>query len=911
MLTEFGRRLLMFLRGWRFDADLDEEMRLHRELREQEEIERGLTSEEARYAAQRRFGNDLLLREESRDMWGWNWLENLVRDVRYGFRMLAKNPGFTAVAVITLALGIGANTAIFTLIDAVMLRDLPVKDPSRLVLFSDDPTTGTSSTNSVVPPAGVYSYAAWDYFRTHNESFEGLCAFHPGSDRITMRVLGASQSGEPDRVRVHLVSGSYFDVLGVGPATGRLLTEQDDTASAPFNAVISYEFWRRRFNADHSVMGKAVDLNGSVFTIVGVTPPEFFGERVDAPPDFWLPLSRQPQILAGDSLIVQTDHYWLNMLGRLKPGVTLPQAQANVNTQFHQLYLAQAGSRLTPEKRRQILQAQIQLKPGGRGISRLRYAYSQPLHIVMTVVALVLLIACANVATLMLARATSRTHELSVRLAVGAGRGRLIRQLLTESVLLAVCGAVAGVALAVWGIHLLVAMLPLPSVLKLHPDGPVLAFTICISVFTGILVGLIPALRSTHIRLVGGTAVRSAATHARPSTKPAYTLVVVQVALSCVLLTGAALLTHSLIDLERQNLGFNTQNVLVVGMDFRELPAGELLPLYRNIQDRLSNLPGVTSASMARFSPINGSVSYGNFSLLGYPPPGGKDLDMYDLPVGPGFFQALGIPVLLGRTFGPEDTPASPRVAVVNQTFAREYLPNQNPLGRHISFGAPFRAPGYEIIGVVADSRYYRVREKPQAMAFFSIWQAGSDKHVDPYAHQLIVRTSHDAEGATAEVRQALAAIDSRLSILDIWTLHQQIDDSLRSERMVTQSCSFFGLVALLLACIGLYGTMSYSVARRTNEIGIRMALGAQRSRVVGMFLRDSAAMVILGLTCGLPLAIGATRWIKSLLYGLPHFDWLAIGGTLAVLTAVSALAALVPARRATKVDPMTALRYE
>jgi predicted permease len=890
---------------------LDQDIRDFIERETQDNIERGMPSEEARYAALRKFGNVTRVKEDTWEVWSFVWLEQLWQDIRFGLRMLAKNPGFTTVAVLTLALGIGANTAIFTLIDAVTLRNLPVKDPSRLVLLYDGPATGTHSTDSLVPPEDIYSYAAWDYFRTHNESFQSLCAFRQGSDRVTMQVLGASESEKPDRVQAHLVSGTYFDVLGVGPAAGRLLTDQDDTASAPSSAVISYDFWRQRFNADRSTVGKAVDVNGTVFTIVGITPPEFFGERVEAPPDLWLPLSRQPQVLPGGSLIVQKDHYWLNMMGRLKPGVTLPQAQANLNTQFHQIYLAQAGSLLTPEKQQRILQAHIQLKPGGRGISRARFAYSQPLHVVMGVVALVLFIACANVATLMLARATTRAHELVVRLAMGAGRGRVIRQLLTESILLAVSGALAGVGLAVWGVRILVAVFPLPSVVKLSPDISVLWFTICTSVLTGVLVGVIPALRSTRMRLAGGAALPSPTSLPGSDTKPAYTLVVVQVALSCILLTGAAQLTHSLIGLERQNLGFNAENVLVAGLEFRGLPAGELLPLYRHIQERLNNLPGVTSASMARFSPINGSVSYSGFSLQGYLPAEGKEIYMYDLPVGPGFFQALGIPVLLGRTFRPEDTPDSPQVAVVNETFAREYLPDQNPLGRYISFGSPFSAPGYEIIGVVADSRYYRVREKPQAMAFFSIWQAGLDKHVDRYAHQFIVRTSHDATGAIAEVRQALTAIDSRLSILDIWTLHQQINESLHSERMVTQSCSFFGLLALLLACIGLYGTMSYSVARRTKEIGIRMALGAQRSNLVWFFLRDSAVMVILGLTCGLPVAMGATRWIRSFLYGLPHFDWLAIGGTIFLLTAVSALAAFIPARRATKVDPMVALRHE
>jgi len=411
----------------------------------------------------------------------------------------------------------------------------------------------------------------------------------------------------------------------------------------------------------------------------------------------------------------------------------------------------------------------------------------------------------------------------------------------------------------------------------------------------------------------GGAAARSSASIGGSTFKPAYTLVILQVALSSVLLVGAALLTHSLLDLERQDLGFNPENVLLVSTGFRlaGVPPAELLPLYRQIQERLNSLPGVTSASMARFSPISGGVSSNNFSLEGNGPPTGKEIYLYGLPVGPRFFETLGVPLLLGRPIGSQDTPASPLVAVVNQTFVREYLPNQDPIGRRICFGEPFKAPGTEIIWVVADSKYYNLREKPKPMAFFSLWQAGADKHLDAYAGELMIRTSQDPSGAVAEVRRVLSETDSRLPILGVQTLRDQIYESLRQERMITKSCSFFGLLALLLACIGLYGTMAYSVARRTNEIGIRMALGAQRSRILWLFLRDSVALVVLGLTLGLPLAMGATRWIKTFLFGLPAIDWVAIGGTIVVMVAVSALAAYLPARQATKVDPMVALRYE
>jgi len=905
------RRLRAVFRKEELNQQLSDELAFHLAKQIDQNIAAGMSPDEARYAALRKFGGVEQVKEECRDAWGMRFIDTLLQDIRYGLRMLAKNPGFTAVAVVTLALGIGANTAIFTLINAVLLQSLPLKNPGQLVLFYDGAATGTNTSNGI--PNDIYSYPAWEYFRDHDESFEGLCAFRQESDRLTLQMGASSDPQRQEQVRGHLVSGSYFTVLGVQAAAGRLLTAQDDIPTAPPGAVISYDFWRRRFNLDRSVMGRTVDLNGTVFTIVGVTPREFFGERVGTPPDFWLPLSWQPQVLQRGSWLATQDLYWLNLMGRLKPGVTAEIAQANLNTQLHQYYTAQAGSRITPERQRQIQSAHIQLKPGARGISVLRFAYSEPLHVLMAVVALVLLIACANVATLMLARASARRQELFVRLALGARRSRLVRQLLTESVLLALFGALAGAVLAGWGVHLLVAMLPLASVVEVKPDLLVLGFTLAVSVLTGVLFGLMPALRSSKMGLTGGAAARSSASSGGSTFKPAYTLVVLQVALSSVLLVGAALLTHSLLDLERQDLGFNSENVLLVSTGFRlaGVPPAELLPLYRQIQERLNSLPGATSASMARFSPISGGISSNNFSLAGYEPPAEKAMNVYKLEVGPGFFETLGVPLLLGHPFGPQDTPASPFVAVVNETFVQEYLPNQNPIGRRMSIGSPFKAPGAEIIGVVADSKYYNLREKPKPMAFFSLWQAGADKHLDAYAGELMIRTSRDPSGAIAEVRRVLIETDSRLPILGAQTLHDQIYESLNQERMITKSCSFFGLLALVLACIGLYGTMAYSVARRTNEIGIRMALGAQRSRVLWLFLRDSVALVALGLTLGLPLAMSTTRWIKSLLFGLPPVDWLAFGGTLVLMVAVSGLASYLPARRATKVDPMVALRYE
>ena len=887
-------------------ADLSAEIQEHLAEKVEELVAGGMSREEATFAARREFGNVLAIEERSREVWRWPSLEDCSRDVRFGFRQLRKNPAFTAVAVLTLALGIGANTAIFTLIDAVMLPNLPVRDPARLVLFYQGVETGVYSGQSF--PSWIFSYQSWEYLRDHNESFESLCAFEQGNDELVLHTEGAPDSGPLEHVRGHLVSGTYFDTLGVRAALGRTLTPADDTPAAPPVAVMSYNFWRRRWNRDSSIIGKAVDLNGALYTVVGVTLPEFFGERVRTAPDFWLPLAKQPQALQRESWLNSQDVYWLNMMGRLRPVVTLAGAQAALEAQLRQFYTAQTGSNLTPERQRSIQNVHLQLTPGGRGISVMRFVYSEPLHVLMAVVALVLLIACANVATLLLARASGRGQEWFMRRALGAGRARLIRQMLTESILLALLGAGAGLALAWWGVRILVVMVGVNSVARIKPDLPVLGFTLAIAVLTGILFGLIPALRTSRVQLKGGGRTHSGG--GRAHSRSAQALVILQVTLSLVLLVGAALLTHSLLDLEREDLGFRDQNVLLVSTDPRlagykpeQLPA-----LYQQLQDRLNALPGVVSASIARYTPLSGSSSSGGLSIEGYIPPAGKEMNVYGVEVGPRFFETLEIPLLLGRTIGPQDTAASPKIAVVNKTFVDTYLPGQNPIGRHFSLGFPFEAPGLEIIGVVADSRYFDAREKPKPMAFFAAWQGGG---YDRYVGVLMARTTGDPSGAAAEVRQAINEIDSRLPIMSVGTLRDQVYGSLEQERMITTLCSFFGVLALLLACVGLYGTMAYSVTQRTNEIGIRMALGAKPVQVLWMVLRESMALIISGLAIGLPLAVFATRSIKSFLFGLPPVDVVGMGAAIVVLTAVATLAGYLPARRATKVDPMVALRYE
>ena len=881
------------------DADIQEEIQAHLNMAAQDRIGRGESPQQARAAALREFGNTSLVREDTRAVWISLAIERFGQDLKFGARQLAKAPALVAVAVISLALGIGANTAIFTLINAVMLQSLPVRDPARLVLFYDGLSTGVYNGDGV--ESDEFSYPFWEYLQTHHEPFESLAAFRQSNDRVILHVAGSNDSGPSERATVHMVAGNYFDVLGVGAAAGRLLTPADDSPTSPPVAVASYPFWRDRFDLDPSTIGREVVLNGTAFTIVGVADREFFGERIQSAPDFWLPLSAQPGILQKESWRSAADVFWLNFLGRRKPGVTLAQAQAAMNLHFQQFYLAPPG--LSAEQRHKIETTHIELKPGGGGISGLRYLYSKPLHILMAVVAVVLLIACANIATLLLARALPRRQEFLIRLALGASRGRLLRQVLTESVLLSAVGGLAGAGFAWWSVKALVALLGVNPVVRVSPDPIVLGFTLALSILTGIFFGIFPALKFSRLEHRPADIPRSTRGKRFGA---AQALIATQVSLSVILLFGAGLLGHSLLALEGQDLGFQRDNVLVIGTDasLAGYQKSELLPLYRDIADRLSTLPGVVSASICRFTPVSGYSSSGNFSLQGHTPARGERLDVHYLPVAPAFFETLGIPLMLGRTIGSQDTPAGPPAAVVNQTFVDQFLAGQNPLGQHIMLGAPFQAPGSEIVGVVADSKYFDLRERPQPMAFFSLWQTPVPDI------QIVLRTAGTA-AVGPDARKAIRQISPKLPIFGVRTLDAQIEESLRQQKLLTTLCSVFGLLAVMLAAVGIYGTLAYAVAGRTIEIGIRMALGAQRRHVVWMVLRDSFAVIALGVAVGLPLAFGTTRWLESFLFGVTGIDPLAIAAALLLIVAMALPAGYLPARRAARVDPMRAVRHE
>lgn len=838
-------------------------------------------------------------------------IRDIWQDAKYGGKMLRKSPGFTLVAVLSLALGIGANTAIFTLLNAVLLKSLPVHEPERLVLFADSPSEGTSRGD---PPKGrwwLFSNPAYEYLRDHTESWEGLCAFRSGEARLSVRTEGSSGEAA-QRAQGHLVSGNYFGVLGVRTMLGRALTPEDDAPAARPAAVISHRYWKEKCKADPLVLGKNVLLNGASFTIVGVTPPEFFGERVRRAPDFWLPLAFQPQVEMQDSALSDQKTYWLNLMGRLKPGANIEQAQASVNVALQQFLTAQAGAEITDERQATIANASVKLTPGGRGISGLRFFYSEPLRMLMAIVALVLLIACANVGNLLLSRSAARQTEMSLRLALGATRARIVRQLLTESVVLAAMGGAIGLLLAGWGVDALVALVSRSSPLDVRPDPLVLGFTAGVSLISGVVFGLAPALRASRSDLstalkakssrVGGLKLRSGLAPA---------LIVSQVALSLVLLVGAGLFARSLLKLEREDLGFNRENVLLVDIDPRlaGYKPTELSALYRQLLDRLGAMPGVRAASIATYSPLSGSGRSSSIAVPGYTPPPDEDMVVSDILIGPSYCETLGLPLVLGRQIGLQDTPASAKVAVVNQAFAENFFHGENPIGRRFGFGDEEKDAGdIEIVGVIGDIKYDSPKGEPEPTAYRPILQVQDQ---GAFSSNLEIRTEGDPSALASDARAAIAQVDDKLPVVGVTSFRKQLTDSLSQERLIAQIVGFFGVLALILACIGLYGVMAHAVARRTNEIGIRMALGAESNSILWMVLRETLMLVLAGIAIGVPAALAGARLVSSQLYGLTAADPLTLAGAVTLLIAVAALAGYLPARRASRVDPMVALRYE
>ncbi|MCU1267459.1 MAG: transporter, permease protein [Acidobacteria bacterium] len=841
-------------------------------------------------------------------------MDAFLKDIRYAVRTLLKRPGFTLIAVTTLALGIGANTAIFTLLNAVIFKPLPVANPQELVLFTDTSSEGTSNGDPGSEQWKRFSYASYQYFRDHDQNYQSLSAFRSGESRLSVRGSETQAGESAQRAQGHLVSGNYFSVLGVDAMLGRVLTPEDDKPGAPPAAVMSYGYWQQQWKGDPQIVNKQVMLNGTSFTIVGVMPQRFFGVRVRRSPDIWMPLAFHSQIEMRKSFLDDPRVYWLNFVGRLKSGVPIQQAQTSANISLHQFLTDEAGSQLTDERRKSIASAYIKLEPGTRGISGLRVVYAQALKMLMVIVVLVLLIACANVGNLLLSRAASRKAEMSLRLALGASRYRIVRQLLTESLLLAVIGGVCGILLAQWGVSALVALVAKSSPLDVRPDTWILLFTAGVSLSSGLLFGLMPAWSASKTDLTTALKEKTARTRRRGLRFGlASALVVAQVALSMVLLAGAGLFARSLMKLQEEQVGFNRDNVLLVGIDPRlgGYKATELSALYRQLLDRVESLPGVTSATIATYSPMSGTGRNSTITVRGYTPQARENMDVADMLIAPHYLETLGVPLLSGREIGARDTPAAQKIAVVNQSFAQHFFQGESPLGRRFHFGDdndPERGEELEIVGVIGDVKYSSAKEAAEPTVYRPILQVGDS---DAYSSNLEIRTAGDPASLVPTVRQAIGQVDDKLPIFGVTNLREQLSGALQQEKLIAELVSFFGLLALLLACVGLYGVMAHGVVRRTKEIGIRMALGAERRRIVWMVLRETIVLVLVGVAIGVPVALLATRLVANQLFGLSAADPLTLLGAAVLLSGVGVLAGFLPARKASKVNPLIALRYE
>ena len=883
----------MFWRRRARERELDREIRDHLELEAEEQRARGLNADAARHAAERVFGNAALAAEDTRAVWGLATLDRLRQDVRYGFRTLRKNVAFTAAAVLSLALGIGANTAIFSLMNALILRLLPVHDPQGLVqvLLVEQGRPGNS-----------FGYPAIRALAERHDVFANLCGFSAAFFNLVSKDGAERASGA-------WVTGGYYPTLELQPVVGRLLAPSDDMLGAPPVVVLSYEFWDRRFGRNPNAVGLTLPIEGKEVTIVGVSPPGFAGANVGNGADLTLALGVLPQLYPERrTQQLESGSQWLRVLGRLEPGMSMEQGKARLAVIWPQLAPIATTPRMNPERRRVILASTLDLIPGGTGFSYIREQFRKPLRILMAISGLVLLIACANFANLLLARGMARSKEISLRFAIGAGRGRVIRQLLTESLMLSLAGAALGAVLAGIASRGLVQLLSEARrdgvFLDLHPDMAVLLFTTAIALITGILFGLAPAMRATASG--PATALKAdAGITPRSRSRLLASLVVVQVALSLLLVIGAGLFVRTLRNLEQLDPGFRRDGVLLVNLDARRAGyrGAQAAALYEDLRQRFARLPGVVTVSLSHNTPLSGGIITDPISINGQPPTGSSHFNR----VSPGFFETFGTPVVLGRDFGAQDIQGAPAVAIVNEAFVHRYLQGVPPLGQHVAIGGPNGEPA-EIVGVVKATVAMSLREAAPPAVYLPYAQ-------DPEQAAWASLEIH----AVGSLSQIAAAVNDELRTqfqqtpvqAEIVPLNQQVARTLVQERLLAALGTCFGVLALLLAGVGLYGMLAYSVTRATSEIGIRMALGADRGEVLWLVLRSALGLTGLGIVMGIPLAWAVSRWIASMLFGLGANDPVTILGATLLLLLAATVAAWLPARRATRVDPMVALRYD
>jgi predicted permease len=911
-MTPLFRKVTWWLQRRRKEEELREELEFHLAEEAAERQAGGLSEDEAEWAARRDLGNVTRLQEDARTLWSWVLVEQLAQDIRYGLRTMAANKTFSAMAILSLALGIGANTAIFSFMDAILLRSLPVPEPQSLVILSwrtpQRETYGSNRhNNSFADPnggfvGGFFSYPAFELLRANDSVFSVVFGYQGAGDlHVTFR-------GTAALARTEYVSGDYFRGLGVAPAAGRLIGPDDDRAGAPATAVVSFALSQERFGGPEHAPGQSIEINNLPFTIVGVAPRRFFGADPASRPDVYVPMHANLLLEDRDytaETYLDPNYDWVVPMARLRPGISASQAQAAVSGQFSE------WARTARTKRRADNVPTLLVREGSGGLDGLRRTYSKPLYILLTLVALILSIACANIANLLLARAAVRRREIALRLSLGAGRFRIIRQLLTESVLLAALGGALGVVFAVWGIRFLTLLLAngrdafTPGA---ELNWYVLVVVAALALFTGVLFGLAPALQLTRTDVVpalkespGGPARG----HGLRGLSLSRMLVVSQIAFTLLILVAAALFVRTLSNLASIQLGFNRENLLTFQLNARQ--AGhrdpEIVAFYNDLLTEFSSIPGVGAASLSNHAVIGTGTSGTPVSADGSAPEPSSIMT-----IGAGFFTTMGIPVLLGREIDERDRPGAPLVAVVNEAFARRSFGERSPLGQHLAMERMCPKCDIEIVGVSANSLYGNLKGAPPPTVYLPFAQ-GVWGPVQGMFYEL--RTRGNPLDYVDVVRDRVQRADPRVPLSDVRSQSARIDQTISQEIAFARLCTAFALLALVIACVGLYGTMSYNVARRTGEIGIRMALGAQRSRVLWMVLREVLLLTAVGVAISVPTALAASKLVESFLFGMKPNDPLALTGSVVTLVGAAILAGYLPARHASRIDPMVALRHD
>jgi predicted permease len=884
-------RITELFRGARLDGELDEEVNLHLQMMEEDFRRRGMSAAEAKAAARREFGGVTHAKEAYRDQRGFPWIESFAKDIRYAMRGLRRSPGFTAAAVLSLALGIGANTAIFSLFHTLMLRMLPVAHPEQLVSIH---STGGWGTGNVSAP--LYREIAG-----RADLFHGVIAT-TGVSKVRFTPYPGAREEYTQR---EYVSGNYFQVLGIRPAIGRLFTVEDNRVPGGHPlAVLGYDVWRNRFGADPAVLGRTVLVDEQPLTVIGVAAPGFRGVELERRADVWVPF-----MMSHFGQVMSPGMWWLSPMARVRPEVPRRRTQAALDVLMQQHLKGLYGGNRNAGFRDKAMGQRLEIRAGSVGLSLLREHFGKPLGVLLALVALVLLAACVNVANLLLARGAARQREIAMRLSLGATRARLVRQALTETLLIAAAGSAAGIGLAAWGVRAITGFLPeeAGNPFSSAPDLAVLGFTIAISVASALLFGLGPALRSTAVNPALGLRSGGLDRAGRPVLRRV--LVVTQVAFSVVLVAMAFLFGHSLLAMRSVDLGFRNQNVIAFNLDFPRLWKGNIHQAQDQLVKTLAAAPGIYSASSALPALFAGGSFDATIRVPGSERTAAEPVDVDQAFVAPRYFETIGA-TLRGRDFDRNDTADAPKVAVVNEAFIREFMPGEtHPEARWLSFddSRPEGGERTSIVGVVHDIRQNGIQDKIAPRVYVPLAQYQNMT----WPPDILVRTVLPQATLQAVVRRELPRLGAAVAATDWSTIRQRIDDSIFEQRLLATLGGFFGVLALLLAAVGLYGVMSYGMARRAGEIGIRMALGARRADVVGMVLGDALLLVAAGLILGFPLAWAAARAVHSLLFGIDAVDPLAFGGTGGVLIAVALGAAFFPARRAASIDPMRALRHE